>query len=38
MKETRRAKQDKEDRADNSFILEGLYVLKGAALAAKTFL
>lgn len=35
---TGRAKREKEDRGDNSFIPEGSYVLKGAALAAKTFL
>lgn len=38
MKETRQAKREKEDRGDDSFIREGSYVLKGAALAAKTFL
>ena len=38
MKRTRRAKREREDRGDDSFIWEGSYVLKGAALAAKTFL
>lgn len=31
-------KGEGEDRGDDSFIREGSYVLKGAALAAKTFL
>lgn len=31
-------KREREDRGDDSFIWEGSYVLKGAALAAKTFL
>lgn len=38
MKRTRWAKREREDRGDDSFIWEGSYVLKGAALAAKTFL